>query len=78
MSDPLGNFEKMTDRELLVASVVRQGHTTSALEALVAKVGEQNGRIAVLEGWRWYVVGMIAILVAAIPLIPTLMWMLGG
>ncbi len=78
MGDLLDNFEKMTDRELLVASVVRQGHTTSALETLAAKVGEQNGRITVLEGWRWYALGMFAVLAMGIPLIPALMWFLGG
>lgn len=39
------------------------------LQQLVEKVGKQNGRIAKLENWRWFVLGGCAVIVGLVDII---------
>lgn len=63
------DLDAKTDRELLLLTVQQMGHLETHMKSMDTKLDVQNGRLSALEKWRWWLVGVGAVVIPLSPLL---------
>ena len=67
MADPLDGLQAKTLREILLVLASEMHHMQNHTADLAKEVGKQHGRISALAGWRYWLLGVFAVIAVSLP-----------